>query len=384
MKNSCPGCLSNNFGNIIYKRKGCPVLNNVVYESSNDGRSCLTADIRLVQCEKCGLVYNIDFDNSIIEYNQCYDNSRNHSEIYSDYIDSLVSCYATYLSHESTVLEIGCGNDGHFLKKLSDITGCHGVGYDNAYQGILNYNNKVVFHKQYFNSDNINNKYDLIILRHVLEHIIEPNLFLKNQICESALLKDGGFVFIEIPDFNWIIVKGSFFDITYEHCNYFTQNSIFALLQSCNLKITNFRKVFGNQYLAIDAQQNSKQSIFEKTDLLPNVEDKPFEIFENSKQNLIECILKAENVCIWGASGKGVILLSDLPLEIVEKISYVIDINPNKQGKFLPLSAKKIYPPDILKNHKGKLLVIVMNEVYKEEISVMLENMEVGAFLITP
>ena len=66
----------------------------------------------------------------------------------------------------------------------------------------------------------------------------------------------------------------------------------------------------------------------------------------------------------------------------VNIISTDIDINPKKQGKYLPLSGKIVAPPNALKKHKGQLVVIVMNEIYQDEIKKTLTLMGIDAIFI--
>lgn len=49
-------------------------------------------------------------------------------------------------------------------------------------------------------------------------------------------------------------------------------------------------------------------------------------------------------------------------------VSNVIDINPKKQGMFLPCSGHEIVSPKYLKEFDGNITLIVMNENYLEEI----------------
>ena len=65
--------------------------------------------------------------------------------------------------------------------------------------------------------------------------------------------------------------------------------------------------------------------------------------------------------------------------DTIKRIKYAIDINPKKQGKFLPLSAKRVYLPEKLKEIEGKISVLIMNEMYEREICQNLDNMDVDA-----
>src|SRR5690606_2119789 len=58
---------------------------------------------------------------------------------------------------------------------------------------------------------------DAIVLRHVLEHIADPFAFL-GAIADA---NRGGLIYIEVPCLDWIIAHRAWFDLFYEHVNYF-------------------------------------------------------------------------------------------------------------------------------------------------------------------
>jgi hypothetical protein len=63
-------------------------------------------------------------------------------------------------------------------------------------------------------------------------------------------------------------------------------------------------------------------------------------------------------------------------------MSYAIDINPRKSGKFLPGTGHCIYSPDYLQQDPPDV-VIAMNPVYRNEIQADLDRLGVGARLLT-
>jgi hypothetical protein len=68
-------------------------------------------------------------------------------------------------------------------------------------------------------------------------------------------------------------------------------------------------------------------------------------------------------------------------LNVKDEIDYVVDINPNRHGKFIPGAGKQIIPPESLREYKPDT-VIVMNPVYVNEIRQKLESMNIHAELI--
>lgn len=115
-------------------------------------------------------------------------------------------------------VEVGCGK-GDFLRLLREGGWFRVKGYDAAAEG----GDPDIEARFLGPADRI--EADLVILRHVLEHIRKPHEFL-------ALLREifsGAPVFIEVPEFGWIERNSAFFDLTYEHVNCFSPVALGAL-----------------------------------------------------------------------------------------------------------------------------------------------------------
>ncbi|MGR3585720.1 MAG: methyltransferase, partial [Pseudooceanicola nanhaiensis] len=77
-------------------------------------------------------------------------------------------------------------------------------------------------------------------------------------------------------------------------------------------------------------------------------------------------------VAIWGGGSKGVSFLTTNGLE--DEVARVIDINPFKQGKYMPGTGHRVSAPEDLKDTVPDT-VIVMNPVYLPEIGAQLASM---------
>jgi len=373
----CPCCQSAVVKKIIYSKENCPVLNNVVYETEGEALNCVVGNVELMLCPECNFVFNCDFNKKLIFYNEDYDNSRIFSHVYVDYLDKLVRIYSQGIDKKAEILEIGCGQ-GDFLKKLCLVTDAKGFGYDNTYRGEDTYGDNVRFSKEYFDPSKCNKKFDMLILRHVLEHVPQPYSFLKG-ICDKKILSQAAKLWIEVPDFEWILDKGVFYDVTYEHCNYFFKQTLANLLSSIGFKVIDIKNTFEGQYILMEAIYTSDKIAKKKISPSSFSISNSINRFYNSKQTYENLIKKTDGVCIWGASGKGVIFLSELNDGVLKNVKYVIDINPQKQGKFLPVSAKKVMPPEILKEINTQLAVLLMNKIYEKEIKDKLKGLRIDS-----
>ncbi len=82
---------------------------------------------------------------------------------------------------------------------------------------------------------------------------------------------------------------------------------------------------------------------------------------------------------IWGSGSKGVAFLTTLDLR--GQVEYVVDINPYKQGKYMPGTGQRIVAPDFLVDYRPDA-VIAMNPIYLEEIGRQLQSLGVRAELL--
>ncbi|MBW2119432.1 MAG: class I SAM-dependent methyltransferase, partial [Deltaproteobacteria bacterium] len=214
----CPLCGGKTFKTIC-EFKGIPVFQNKVYPTEKEAKKAITGDVVLMQCCVCGFVFNREFNDQLMNYNSMYQNEQAHSEYFKSYLLEVIKLLKSEGFLSGKIVEIGCGK-GSFLELLLQ-DGRDAIGFDPAYEGK---NSRII--KDYFSDSYKMIKADAIILRHTLEHIQEPLNFL------HAIGTANGYrgkIYIEVPCFDWIRRKNSFWDIYHEHCNYFTIETLKAM-----------------------------------------------------------------------------------------------------------------------------------------------------------
>jgi len=345
----------------IYSVEGLPVFQNVVFDTRDNAINTRKANVDLVQCTDCGFVFNRLFNSDELVYSDQYQNEQGYSFAFRDHLNKMVRFVGEKLSFDARIVEIGCGK-GLFLELLKD-SGFEGaLGYDPAYEG----SNDAIT-KGYFSEECSNIGADLIVLRHVLEHMEDPLGFL-NTIARTNQFK--GNILIEVPDLEWIMNKKAFWDVYYEHCNYFTTETLGALFRTSEIQ-----KVFNDQYLCLTA----KLSDLRKIVLSGYRGDCPSIPFKTRIDELNTTLSAKETNIVWGGSSKGVTLLNIIDKDR-KKVEFLIDINPKKQGKFIGGTGHQILPPDFLKKLAGEdVCIIITNENYCDEIV-----REISRFALNP
>ncbi|KAB2891585.1 MAG: class I SAM-dependent methyltransferase [Desulfobulbaceae bacterium] len=333
----------------LYKQDQLPIFQNLVFDKIEDAISCPKGNILLVEDQKTGLIYNECFDPESVVYSAAYQNEQGYSNVFQSHLD-LVSQIINRLLGQKNLIEIGCGK-GYFLELLVS-KNFEVIGFDPAYEG-----NSDRIIKKYFTTD-FSGEVNGIILRHVLEHINNPLNFL-NLVREAT--KGKGKVYIEVPCFDWICSHNAWFDIYYEHVNYFRLCDFYRMFS----EIIESGKLFGGQYLYIVAELSKIiDPIYKKHDQIRFPKD-----FSSNLSTIQD-----RSIAVWGGSSRGVIF-SLLKSRAGQKIDAIIDINPIKQEKYLPLTGFKVISPKIALPllEKGST-VYIMNNNYTEEIKVLSNN----------
>ncbi len=319
-------------------------------------------DIALRRNIKNAFIENAEFDPDLIHYDADYQNSQALSASFQMHMEGVRDILKARYPQGCRVVEVGCGK-GDFVELLQADGSFEVSGYDGAYEG-----DNSAIQKRFLNaSDKIDT--DLVVLRHVLEHIQRPHDFLKllSNIFHAAD------VYIEVPDFDWIEMNQAFFDITYEHVNYFTNESLSQLFRS----IEQHGPLFGGQYQYVIAKlsQSDYAQFSIAYDTADNWTGLDFDSLFPSFQTAIVQLERAVNdssIYIWGAATKGVMFchhLKRMHPRIFERIRAAVDINPMKANRYMPSSRLPILHVDTFFEQAGDGdLVLIMNPNYEQEI----------------
>jgi SAM-dependent methyltransferase len=381
----CPACGSCQRQELL-TLPSVPVLCHVRYEDAREAKSAPMGEIALVSCAGCGLVYNRAFDPESIGYGVPYDNALHFSEHFRCFADRLASdlCRRHGL-HGKTIVEIGCG-DGYFLNLLCSKGDNRGIGYDpTQYQRCATVG-AVQLVQGYFTPETLTAAPDLICCRHVLEHLPEPRVLLR-QIREVAA-RSNAVVFFEVPDGRFTFEHGGVWDILYEHCSYYTGPSLRRLFEQEGFRVLRLESAYQNQFLQIEAIVASPAETAElpspagphAASDLGGFVARFSDTVGRWQQLLAKLASSNRPVAVWGAGTKGVMFLN-LAARQGGNVSLVVDINPGKQGSFVAGAGQPVVAPSELRSQRPEV-VIAMNPNYRGEIAAELHRLGIQAELM--
>lgn len=330
-----------------------------MFLSEQEARNCGRGDVVLVQDLETGLIFNQAFRPELMQYDENYQNEQAVSSFFQRHLLDVSELIIKHFQG-MTLIEVGCGK-GYFLEKLLGL-GFEITGFDPAYEGI---NARII--KAYFTPSSELHA-DGIILRHVLEHVQDPVGFLmKIRDCNGG----SGKIYIEVPCFDWICRHRAWFDIYYEHVNYFRAKDFERMFS----QIFEIGHLFGGQYLYVVADLSTIQlPVRDVSDYFDLPEDFLSAVCEYTNKIKMKDAGSVKCSAIWGGASKGVIFAL-LMQRAGAKINTVIDINPAKHGKFLAVTGLKVYSPEEgLQGLVPGSNIFVMNSNYLAEIQEITSN----------
>ncbi|EMY61358.1 class I SAM-dependent methyltransferase [Leptospira terpstrae] len=336
--------------------------------------------LRVLVCENCWLVQTEDFASA----NELFDSEYAYFSGYSsswlehakNYVTQMISRFN--LNKESHVVEIAA-NDGYLLQyvKAHDIP-CTGIepttstanaarekGIDivEDFFGVKLAKELVTKGKQA----------DLTAANNVLAHVPDINDFVSGF---SILLKPDGISTFEFPHLMRLVNENQFDTIYHEHFSYLSFIAVNRIFSANGLNIFDVEELpthGGSLRIFAQRSDTGKRVVSERVaELLKkeqNLQMNSASYYhglqlkaEKVKDDLLEFLIKAKKqgkkVAAYGAAAKGNTLLNFAGIRH-DLISFVVDKNPSKQGKYLPGSRIPIVDEEVLKSVKPDYVIIL-------------------------
>nr|WP_246032151.1 class I SAM-dependent methyltransferase [Leptospira fluminis] len=211
--------------------------------------------IPIVECLGCEHVYSTYIQKE--HYNEYWGTDSKeydllwwdhaHREIYRDFCDKFLH------SPSGRILDVGCGL-GFFIRKIrQERPGWDAVGYEISEEAVRFAKEKNLLTNVYSGvvqeSDLPEESFDIITLWDVIEHIPNPQSLLEYL---HSLLKPGGFIFIETPNFPVQLIKArmkvlllgrtpkAHYLEAKDHINNYKEKTLTFLAKSCGFSDVTF------------------------------------------------------------------------------------------------------------------------------------------------
>lgn len=372
---SCPNCRARGIS-LFYAVRRIPVHSCLLMPNPEVALAYPKGDLLLGHCPECGFIFNTLFELANNEYSTRYEETQGFSPTFSKFARELAHRWIDrYDLHNKRVLEIGCGK-GEFLAMLCELGPNSGIGVDPSYvpgRLVSPALPRMQFFQELYSQKHAHLEADFITCRHTLEHIAPTRDFMEG-IRETIGDRKDVTVAFELPDILRVLQDGAFWDIYYEHCTYFSAGSLARLFRASRFDVTDLERDYDDQYLVLGSHPVSGETpprlpmeddLQQIADLVARFPATVSARIEKWRSCISDIVSRNKRVVLWGSGSKGVAFLTTVG--ITNEIEYVVDINPYRQGKFMPGTGHPIVAPQFLVDYRPDY-VIIMNAIYTNEI----------------
>lgn len=239
---------------------------------------------------------------------------------------------------------------------------------------------------------------DLIIGNNVLAHVPALNDFVEGL---KILLSPRGVVTAEFPHLLRLIEEHQFDTIYHEHFSYFSLLTVRKVFARHRLSIFDVEELPTHggslRIYAKHTEDGSKPLGRSVSELLSREEIKGLTSLDTylsfgrqvkaAKRDLLRLLIElkqnGKSIVGYGAPAKGNTLLNYCGVRS-DFIDYVVDINPTKQGRFLPGTHIPIHHPDRIRETKPDYLLLLPWNLRDEIMSQMAYVREWGCQFVIP
>ena len=343
--------------------------------------------LRVLVCETCWLVQAESYSRAAELFNDEYAYFSSFSDAWLEhskrYVEKTVSRFG--LDESSLVVEIA-SNDGYLLQYVQQRKiPCIGVE-PTASTASASRLKGIETIERFFGTEFAKNmrddgkSADLMVANNVLAHVPEINDFVQ---AFSILLKENGVATFEFPHLLKMISENQFDTIYHEHFSYLSFTTVCEIFSKNGLEVFDVEEIGthgGSLRVYSQKAEVGKQLVSSAVGSLLETENnvgmKSKEFYERfseaadlAKLKLLSflCKAKAEKkvVVAYGAAAKGNTMLNFSGVRS-DLISYVVDRNPSKQGKWLPGSRIPILDEGQLDKTKPDYILILPWNLQKE------------------
>lgn len=376
--NTCPVCTSGRT-RAFFEQRNVPVREGYLSPTRHAAIDCELGDIILRFCEECTHVWNDAFDPDKLKFDPEYDVSMFHSASYRTYINQAIDRLKKRYGLESKVaLEIACGK-GDFLRALTTKGFAEAIGFDPTFiESNLSEQDRrqITAYRAFYDESWRSLKVDLVACRSALQYFREPRAFLQS-IRRTLDEQPGAVLYFEVPNGDETFARQIVWNIAYEHGCFYSAASLSRLFAECRFQVLDVMSALGGSQLEIEAKI-SREAV--STPQADTAAGKSIDAFAATREarvrewsrRLQREAASGKRVALWGAAARAISFLC--AIDDPSSIWAAVDINPARQGRFLPKTGIEVISPERLKA-EGTDLVIATNPNFATEIEAQVRSM---------
>lgn len=338
--------------------KGEQPLATIAWPASAEAaRTMPILPLDFVRCVDCGHVFNRAFDYAAVPYTDKPNLMFNKGALWSGFLTEMQATLLSRLPERPTVVEIGHG-DGSFIAALAAARpeGRY-FGFDP--NGAAVGEGAVELRAELFEPNRHLDELepDLIISRHVMEHLANPLGFLQRLCFAVAHTGSDCLLYLEVPCIDRVIETGRTVDLYYEHNSQFTTKSFSRMLTRCAAVVETIGHGYDGEVIFGLARMSASRDQVKIADEAARYDAGTRLADQVIRGQLMALHASGRSIAVWGGTGKSAAFMNRYGLDAV-RFPVIVDSDPAKVGTFVPGTGQEIRSRDWLKKHPVDVVII--------------------------
>jgi len=343
----------------LYSAGPQPLMALNLPKSRDEAKMATLYDMNFKLCCYCGHVFNSDFDYAKVPYEENSNLMFNNGAGWVTHLEGLAQLlHQTYDAWGKTIIDIGAG-DGGFLDIINQDSFDGGIGtrciaFEPGIESESCRTNGLEVYADYFIPQRDIQKFkpDILVCRHVLEHLQAPRSFVAEIAYYANMCQVYPIFVAEVPCITKALDTYRITDFLYEHVSNFTQRSLRVMFESVGWATYDEFLAYNDEVAVWIGQPKPLNLTFE-------TQAKAFRNHTWGAVSNIRAGLKARRqagltIAFWGGTGKGAAFLNAYHLDD----DRVVDSDIHKVGRYVPGTAQKIEHVDALLENPVNAIVI--------------------------
>jgi len=338
----------------VLRLPGMPTGAQAFVKSPAEAGRSVDLDIR--QCGACGLV---QLDAEPVPYFKSVITSARWSEEMFKFRTKQASTFVSRFSLTNRkVIEIGCGS-GYYLDLLHQAGAqAYGLEYGEAAVAEARAHGRSVDRGYPEHGISMPNApFDAFVCINFLEHAPEPRKFLT---AITGIVTENAVGLVEVPNLDTAVARRRYYDFIRDHLSYFNTGTLVHALEDSGFEVLECESAWHDDDIIALVRRRRKVDYSQWVTENPVV----------SEFQRLAADPSHKGIAIWGASHQALTLIA---LTKPERVQFVVDSSPAKQGRFEPTLGLPILRPEAIPENNIDL-VFVMAAGYSDEVCGILLN----------
>jgi len=326
--------------------------------SAAEARTMKRLPLSFLRCVDCGHVYNCSFNYAEVPYSEKPNLMFNKGAVWTDHLRHIRDLILDGLSENPVVVEVGCG-EGHLLRAIAEQrpTGRY-VGFDPS-NAINTGNGLIEGRRELFEPSRhlAELRPDLIISRHVLEHLMNPLGFVQAISFAASWENIETRLLIEVPCIDQVIRMGRTVDFFYEHNSNFTTKSLERLLARCASEVEVVARSYNDEVVYGLARFRRRDDQVQFASEAVAFSNRSIRHRQSIRADIDALAAAGRRTAVWGGTGKAAAFINQFGLD-AKRFPLVVDSDLEKAGTYVPGTGQEILYRDFLIQFPVEVILI--------------------------